>query len=384
MAIEKGERLQILALVDRLIKDKVAPEAAIIDAEDKFPSALYAETAKQGLLGLWIPEEYGGTGPDLITPLIVSERFARVSCAFALIYSNCGDAVNAIVNAAGDHLKREWLPKIVSGEVIPCFSLSEPGAGSDVASLTTRAEKNGNTYIINGRKCWCTNGSVGGVYTLFAKTQPDKKHKGISAFLVPRDVPGLSVVRDEDLMGLRGSPTTELEFDNVRLPADHLIGQEGEGFRIAMIALDEARLNCAAMALGAGTAALNDAVNYAKERVQFDKPIIEHQGLQFKLAEMTAQMAAARSLWEESIAMLEAGQSKRSSAYAALTKYVCTEAAMKVTIDAVQVLGGSGLSKAHSVERYMRDVKAFQIFDGTNEIQKILIGRYLQKEGLPF
>ncbi|MGI9303792.1 MAG: acyl-CoA dehydrogenase family protein, partial [Gammaproteobacteria bacterium] len=266
MAIDTTERSQILDSVDRLARDKVASRAAEIDASNEFPRDLYAAAAELGLLGLWVPETYGGTGPDLVTPLLISERLARESCSFALVYSNCGDAVTPIVNVAPEHFKQLWLPKIVSGDVIPCFALSEPGAGSDAASISTQAEKNGNEYVINGRKCWCTNGSLGGVYVVFAKTDPQAGHRGVSAFLVPRDTPGLIVSHDEDLIGLRGSPTTELLFENVRVPTDHLLGEEGGGFKIAMITLDEARLNCAAMAIGGGTAALNHAVEYANQR----------------------------------------------------------------------------------------------------------------------
>ena len=384
MTIDAEERELILAGIDRLVREKIAPRAAEIDASNQFPSDLYAAAADLGLLGLWVPEEYGGSGPDLVTPLLISERFARVSPSFSLVYSNCGDAATPIVHAAPEHLKREWLPRIVSGEVIPCFSLSEPDAGSDAAAIVTRAERRGDEYVINGRKCWCTNGSVGGVYVLFAKTDPEARHKGVSAFLVPRDTPGLSMGRDEDLIGLRGSPTTELIFDDARLPADHLLGNEGEGFKLAMVTLDEARLNCAAMAVGAATGAVEYALAYARDRVQFGKPIIEHQGLQFLLAEMTAELAAARALWEQAIGKLAGETSRRASTYAAMAKLICTQAAMRIAVDAVQVLGGYGLSKAYPVERVMRDVKALEIFDGTNQIQKMLIGRYLQKEGMPF
>jgi alkylation response protein AidB-like acyl-CoA dehydrogenase len=384
VSIEEAQRSQILETVDRFAREKVGPAAAAIDEENQFPRELYRDAAELGLLGLWVPEEYGGIGPDLITPLLISERLARESCSFSLVYSNCGDATTPIVIAGSDALKKEWLPKIVSGEVVPCFSLSEPGAGSDAASISTRAERVGDEFVINGTKCWCTNGSVGGVYVVFAKTDPDAGHRGVSAFLVPRETPGLTVVRDEDLLGLRGSPTTELNFENVRIPADHLLGEEGGGFKVAMVTLDEARLNCSAMAIGAGTSALNIAVEYAKERVQFGKPIIEHQGLEFLLAEMTTQMAAARALWEQAMQLLSTDHSRRTSTYAAFAKLAATEAAMKVTVDAVQVLGGNGLSKAYPVERFMRDVKAFEIFDGSTQVQKLLIGRYLKKEGVPF
>jgi len=201
---------------------------------------------------------------------------------------------------------------------------------------------------------------------------------------VPRDMPGFSRGRNENLLGLRGSPTTQLSFDNVRVPASFRLGEEGEGFKIAMISLDEARLNCSAMAIGVARAALDMGVAYAKERIQFGKPIIQHQGLQFLLAEDAAHLAAATSLWESAMKMLESDRGRRASTYAAMTKLVATDMAMRVTTNAVQTLGGNGLTRDYPVERMMRDVKAFQIFDGTNQIQKMLIGRHLEKAGLPF
>ncbi|MFQ5935246.1 MAG: acyl-CoA dehydrogenase family protein [Acidiferrobacterales bacterium] len=383
MTIDVSLRTQILETVERVVRERVAPRAAEIEAPGVFPRDLSRAAGELGAFGLWIPEEYGGVGPDVVTPLLIAERLARASAAFALIFSNCGDACTPIVHAAPEPLKRTYLPGIASGELIPCFALSEPGAGSDAAAITTSARRDGDTYIINGRKAWCTNGTVGDVYVVFAKTDPAAGSRGVSAFVVPRDTPGFSCGRDEDLLGLRGSPTTELIFEEARVPADHRLGNEGEGFKIAMVTLDEARLNCAAMALGVATAAMEYAVSYAGERVQFGKPIIEHQGLQFLLADVTAELSAARSLWEKAMAMLEKERSRLASTYAAMAKLVCTDAAMRATTEAVQVLGGSGLSKAHPVERMMRDVKAFQIFDGTNQIQKMLIGRYLQKSGWP-
>ena len=383
MAIDKNVRDQILDSVDRLCRERVAPSAAEIDATDEFPRELYKAAGELGLFGLWIPEAYGGIGPDLVTPLLLSERIARDSASFSLIFSNCGDASTPIVNAGSEDLKKVWLPGIARGELVPCFCLTEPGSGSDAASITTRAERKGGDYVITGRKMWITNGSVGDVYVVFAKTDPDAGHRGISALVVPRETPGLTIGRDERLMGLHGSPSTELVFEEARVPAANLLGEEGEGFKIAMVTLDEARLNCSAMALGAGTAALELATHYAKERVQFGRPIIEHQGLEFLIVERVAELAAARAIWEKSIAMLKRGKSQETGAHCAMAKLVCTDAAMKAATDAVQVLGATGLSRAYPAERILRDVKAFQIFDGTNQIQKLLIGRYLRKAGLP-
>ncbi len=384
MPIDPASRAQILDSVDRLVRDLVGPRAAEIDRTSEFPRDLYAAAAELGLFGLWIPEEYGGIGPDLVTPLLISERIARISPTFSLTFSNCGDATAPIVIGGTERIKRTWLPRIATGEIIPCFSLSEPQSGSDAASIKTTARREGDGYVINGRKMWCTNGAVGGVYVCFAKTDPDAGHRGVSAFVVPRETPGLAIGRDEALIGLHGSPTTELIYDNVRVPLDARLGEDGQGFKIAMVTLDEARLNCSAMALGAARGALDCALAYAKERVQFGKPIIQHQGLAFLLARCTASLAAAHAQWEKAIAMLEAGKSPLASTHAAISKMIATDAAMMITTEAVQVLGANGLSKAYPVERLMRDCKAFQIFDGTNQIQQMLIGRYLEKHGLPF
>ncbi|MFP6731205.1 MAG: acyl-CoA dehydrogenase family protein [Alphaproteobacteria bacterium] len=381
--IDKSLRDQMLSSIDRLCRERIAPRAAEIDETDEFPRDLYAAAAELGVFGLWIPEDYGGIGPDMVTPLLISERIARDSASFSLSFSNCGDAVTPIVIAGSEAVKSEYLPSIASGELIPVFALTEPGSGSDAASIVTGAERDGDSYVINGRKMWITNGSVGDVYVIFAKTDPDAGHRGVSAFVMPRDTPGFSVGRDEKLLGLHGSPTSELIFDNVRVPVENRLGEEGEGFRVAMVTLDEARLNCAAMALGVASAALDLAVDYAKQREQFGKPIIEHQGLQFLLAEVTTEVAAARALWEKAIAIIEREKSREASVWAALAKLASTDAAMRATTEAVQVFGAAGLSRAQPVERLMRDVKAFQIFDGTNQIQKMLIGRHLQRYGSP-
>jgi len=383
VAIDKTQRRQILDSVDRLIRERVAPRAAEIDATDKFPRDLYHAAAELGILGLWIPEDYGGSGPDMVTPLLISERIARVSASFSLIYSNCGDAATPIVVGGTEAIKQRYLPPILRGEAIPCFCLTEPAGGFDAAAITSRAVRDGDAYVLSGRKLWCTNGAVGDVYTVFAKTDPAAGHRGVSAFVVPRGAPGFTIGRVETLLGLHGSPTTELIFDNVRVPVENRLGEEGEGFKIAMATLDEARLNCAAMALGVATAAMQHAVDYAKERTQFGKPIIEHQGLQFLIAEIVSEITAARALWKEAIAKLERGKSREASIHAAMTKLIATNVAMKATTEAVQIFGANGLSRSYPVERMMRDVKAFQIFDGTSQIQMMVIGRHCQKAGMP-
>jgi alkylation response protein AidB-like acyl-CoA dehydrogenase len=383
MPIDKDFRKQILASVERFVADRVAPRAAEIDASNSFPADLYKEASSLGVFGLWVPEAYGGIGPDMVTPLLISDIIARVSPSFALIFSNCGDAVTPIVNFGNDEQKQRLLPGIAAGATIPCFALTEPGSGSDAASITTQARAVEGGYRISGRKMWITNGGVGDVFTVFAKTDPEAGNRGISAFLVERGAKGFTIGRDEDLIGLRGSPATELIFEDVFVAADQMLGEKNRGFKIAMSTLDEARLNCSAMALGSATGALQCAINYAKERVQFGKPIIEHQGLAFLLADCAAHLTGSRAIWQRAMSMLEQGRSREASTIAAMAKLLCTETAMRVTTECVQAMGANGLSKAYPVERFMRDCKPFEVFDGTSQIQKLLIGRHLEKYGLP-
>ena len=384
MALDADTRRQILESVDRLIEERIAPRAAEIDIADEFPRDLWEAAAELGLFRLGIPEEYGGVGRDLITPILISERIARVCASFALTFNNTTDSIVPIVMTATEAMKQRYLPGLASGQLIPCLSITEPQGGSDMAGIQTRAERVGDEYLINGRKLWCTNAPIGDVFTVFAKTDPQAGHRGISAFLVPREAPGLEVGQAEPLIGLHGSPTGELILDDVRVNIDSRLGEEGQGFKIAALTLDESRLHCAATSLGLATAALEHARAYACERVQFGKPIIEHQGLQFLLAELATELAAARALWETALGMLKAEHDRRASTHAAMAKLLCADLCMKIATEAVQIFGANGLSRNYPVERLMRDAKAFQIFDGTSQIQKWLIGRQLQKDGLPF
>lgn len=374
----------ILDNVERFCRERVRARAAEIDRSGEFPRDLFAEAAKLGLFGLGIVEEYGGLGRDLITPLLISERLARDSASFALIYNNTTDSTVPIAECATDALRQRYLPAIARGELIPCISITEPQGGSDVAAIRTQAKRHGNSYVISGRKAWCSNAGVGDLFTLFAKTDPAAGNRGISAFLIPAKTPGLTIGRPEELIGLRGSPIAELILEEVEVPAENLLGQEGDGFRIAMLTLDESRLHCAAMALGVATRAAELALDYARQREQFGQPIVRHQGVQFILADMATQLAAARSLWQASARRLMAEHTREASTYAGMTKLYCSDLCMKITVDAVQVLGANGLSRPYEVERLMRDAKAFQIFDGTSQIQRSMIGRYLDRQGLPF
>ncbi len=380
--LDGAARRAVLDALDRFARARVAPAAQAIDDDAVFPAALYRAAGELGLFGLWIPDEYGGTGPDLLTPLLVSERLARESAAFAVTVSNCGDCATPIVRGGTKVAKDAFLPGIAAGTLVPSFCLSEAGGGSDVAAMRTTARRDGGGYIIDGRKMWITSAPVADLFVVFAKTDPEAGHKGISGFVVPRGTPGLSVGPAEELLSLRGSPTAEVVFEGVRVPTEMRLGAEGEGFALAMSTLDESRLNIAAVALGAATTAVNTAVTYAQGRVAFGKPIIEHQGLQFLLADLVAGLAAARALWEKAVQVLARGPSRQAGTYAAMTKLIATDLAMKAAVDAAEVLGGYGLSRAYPVARLLRDCKALQIFEGSNEIQRWLIGRQLQKGGL--
>lgn len=374
----------VLESVDRLIADLIAPRAAEIDATARFPREIYEGMGKIGLFGLWVDEEDGGLGKNTRLALLVEERIARVSAACALMFANCGDAVSGIVHGGAAWMREKYLPGIAGGELIPCFALTEPQAGSDAAGIRTSAVRSGSDYVLNGTKIYITNGSVGDIFVVYAMTAADAGSAGMTAFLVPRDTPGFTVGRDEDLLGLRGSPATELHFDNVSVPEEYRLGDEGTGFRLAMVSLDDARLSAAAIALGIAHGAMEIAVAYATEREQFGQKIIDFQGLQFLLAERVAELAAGRALLDQATALVESEPSRRSSTFASMAKLICTDYAMQATVDALQVMGGFGLTRDCPVERMMRDAKAFQIFDGTNQIQKMIIGRYLRRSGLPF
>ncbi len=349
----------------------------------EFPQALYAAAAAVGLFRIDVPEEYGGLGRDHVLPLLAAERIARVSPAFAVTFANCADVLTPILAKANAEVARTIIPSVAAGALIPCISMSESTAGSDVGSMRTKAVRVDGGYRITGRKMWCTNGSVGDIFVVFAKTDPDAGSRGITAFLIHKDTPGFERGRDEPLVGLRGNPTSELVFDDAFVPDSHRLGEEGEGFKIAMLTLDSARLNAAGMALGTATAALSFAHAYALERQQFGKPIFHHQGLQFLLAEMAAEVEMARSIWLKGLDALARDDAKETSAMASVAKLICTDIAVRVTSGSVQVMGANGLSKANPVERFMRDSRTFEIFDGTPQIQKLLIARHLVRDGIP-
>lgn len=375
---------QVLDTLDRFIAAELAPRAASLDASDAYPWDLHERAAALGLFAIALPEAYGGLGLDLRTRLRVIERVARVSASFAVILSAWPDAVLPIVEFGSEPLKREVLPKVASGTWCPAIAISEPEAGSDAAAMATRAEAAPGGYRLTGTKAWCTHGGMADVVVVFAKTDPSAGSRGITAFLVRKGCGGFRVVRDEALTGLRGSPQSLLEFDGCFVPESDRLGPEGAGFRKAMEALDEARLNVSAKALGCAHTCLRLAVDHARERRAFGKPIIEHQGLAFLLAELATDYASARALWLEAVSAFERGRSRHASVLGSMAKNACTAIGMRAPVEAIQVFGAAGLSTDLPLERFLRDAKAYQIYDGTTQIHQMIIGRHLAREGFAF
>lgn len=371
------EEAMILDVVRELVAEKVAPRAAEIDERGEYPQDIRKLFAENDLLGIPIPAEYGGLGGTFLTYVKVVEEIAKACASSSLIVAVQELGMLPILIGGSDEQKRTYLPKLASGEWIAAYALTEAGSGSDAAgSMRTRAEKRGDTYVLNGQKIWITNGSVADVVCVFAVTDPEKGANGISAFIVEKGFPGFSVGKLEKKMGIRGSPTVELVFDNCEVPAKNLLGNEGEGFKIAMKVLDKSRPGIAAQALGIAAGALEYATNYARERVAFGKPIGQQQGVGFMLADMKTEVEAARLLLYEAARKCDEGAAD-VTLWAAMCKLKCGDVAMSVTTDAVQILGGYGYSVDYPVERMMRDAKITQIYEGTQQIQRLVISRNL-------
>ena len=371
------EEAMILDAVRELVAEKVAPRAAEIDERGEYPQDIRKLFAKNDLLGIPIPAEYGGLGGTFLTYVKVVEEIAKACASSSLIVAVQELGMLPILIGGSEDQKHKYLPKLASGEWIAAYALTEAGSGSDAAgSMRTRAEKRGDKYVLNGQKIWITNGSVADVVCVFAVTDPGKGASGISAFIVEKGFPGFNVGKLEKKMGIRGSPTVELVFDNCEVPAANLLGNEGEGFKIAMKVLDKSRPGIAAQALGIAAGALEYATNYARERVAFGKPIGQQQGVGFMLADMKTEVEAARLLLYEAARKCDEGAAD-VTLWAAMCKLKCGDTAMNVTTDAVQVLGGYGYSVEYPVERMMRDAKITQIYEGTQQIQRLVISRNL-------
>lgn len=375
------EQKQIVSMVRELAREKVAPFIAEWDREERFPKELVPAFGELGLLGLTVAEEYGGLGADMLTRTVVVEEMSKVDASAGLLIAVQDLGTTPIILGANEEQKERFLPRLAAGEALAAFGLTEPGAGSDPAGLAMRAHRDGDDYVLNGSKIFITNGSVAEYVTVWARTDGDGKGaRGISAFVVEKGTPGFTAVPMTGKLGLRSSDTAELVFEDCRVPAANRLGEENEGFAIALKTLDRSRVGIAAQALGIAQGAFDYALGYVRERQQFGRPVGAFQGVQFMLADMATQIEAARGLtYQAAIRAHEEGQHggrlKRASRWTAMAKLHATETAMKVTTDAVQLLGGYGVMSDYPVERMMRDAKITQIYEGTNQIQKVVISR---------
>lgn len=369
-------------MLRKMVRDfainEVEPTAAERDEEERFDREIFDKMAELGLTGIPWPEEYGGIGADFVSYCIAVEELSRVCASTGVTLSaHLSLASWPIYKYGTEEQKKTFLQLLATGEALGAYALSEPGAGSDVAAMKTVAKKDGDDYVLNGNKVWITNGGVADLYIVFAKTDPAANHKGISAFIVEKGTEGFTFGKKEKKLGIRSSPTTELIFENCRIPKENLLGEEGEGFKIAMTTLDGGRNGIAAQAVGIAQGALEASINYAKEREQFGKPIAETQGISFKLADMATEVEAARLLTYQA-AWLESN-GKPYGKESAMSKLFAGDAAMRITVEAVQIFGGYGYTKDYPVERYMRDAKITQIYEGTQEVQRLVIGRTVTK-----
>ena len=372
------EQIAFRDTIRQIVTERVAPRAAEIDAKAEYPWDVRKLFAEQDLLGLPFTTEYGGTGTGTLMLNVAVEEVARACASSALILMIQELGTLPIQLFGSEELKQRFLPRCASGEWSPAFALSEPEAGSDPGGMITRAVRDGEDWVINGTKNWITNLGVADFYVVFARTDPDAgRSRGISAFVVEADRPGFSVGKLEHKLGIKGSPTGQPIFEDVRVPAENLIGDVDQGMKVALGTLDHSRLGVAAQAVGIAQGATDHAAAYARERRQFGQPIAEFQGIQFKLADMETRTAAARELLYRACAKIDR-HDPDAGKYSAMAKLFASDTAMAVTVEAVQVLGGYGYVSEYPVERYMRDAKITQIYEGTNEIQRLVIARSLR------
>ncbi|WP_226643065.1 acyl-CoA dehydrogenase [Mesobacillus subterraneus] len=369
------EQEMMRKMVRDFAQTEIAPFVEKME-EGEFPREILRKMGELGLMGIPVPEEYGGSEMDFISYIIAIHEISKVSATVGVILSvHTSVGTNPILYFGTEEQKKKYVPKLAAGEYLGAFCLTEPSAGSDAASLKTRAVKKDGHYVLNGSKVFITNGGEADVYIVFASTNPEAGPKGVSAFIVEKDTPGFIVGKDEHKMGLYGSRTVQLTFEDMKVPAENLLGQEGEGFKIAMSNLDSGRIGIAAQALGIAEAALEAATDYAKERVQFGKPIAAQQGVGFKLADMATSVEAAKLLIYRAAQLRSEGQ--KCGLEASMAKLFTSRTAVEVTTEAIQVFGGYGYTKDYPVERYFRDAKVTEIYEGTSEIQKIVISKQL-------
>ncbi|TQR32285.1 acyl-CoA dehydrogenase [Lysinibacillus sphaericus] len=371
------EQIMMRDMVRNFAQDKIEPWVERMEAGE-FPRKLLAQMGELGLMGITAPEELGGSAMDFTSYIIAINELSKVSAVMGVILSvHTSVGTNPIIYFGNDEQKKRYVPKLAAGEYLGAFCLTEPSAGSDAGSLQSKAVRDGDEYVINGSKVFITNGGEADVYIVFASTKPTEKTHGISAFIVEKGTQGLIVGKDEHKMGLHGSRTVQLTFDNCRIPAANLLGEEGEGFKIAMANLDVGRIGIAAQALGIAEAALEAATAYAKERVQFGKPIAAQQGVGFKLADMATAVEAVKLLVYRAADLRTKGLP--CGAEASMAKLFASRTAVQTALDAIQIFGGYGYTKDYPVERYFRDAKVTEIYEGTSEIQKLVISKHLLK-----
>jgi alkylation response protein AidB-like acyl-CoA dehydrogenase len=379
------EQREIRELVRTIARERIAPRAAEIDASHEFPWDVVDLYRENDIFGLFFEEEHGGLGTGALLALIAIEEVSKVCATSGLILAVQELGSLGLKLAGSEEQTARWLPKLASGEWLAAYALTEAGSGSDSAAMRTTARREGDEYVLNGSKRFITNAGVASLYTVFAKTDPIKGHSGISAFVVEADTPGFEVTRLEPKLGISGSTTGELAFENVRIPAANVLGEEGEGFKIAMRILDRSRPGVAAQALGIAQGATDYALDYAKTRETMGKPIAQHQLIAAKLADMETETEAARGLLYRFGHMVDDGaDDKELTKASAMAKLKCGDVAMWVATEAVQILGGYGYIKEYPVERFMRDAKITQIYEGTQEIQRLVIAREMVKESRAF
>ena len=373
------EHREIRDLVRKVARERIAPYAAHVDETETYPGQQLEVLGEHGLLGLWIPEAYGGAGTGVLAFCLAVEEIAQACASTGVVFLVQFAAGYPLVVAGTEEQKRRYLPRLAAGEITTAFSLSEPDAGSDAGGLQTTAVRRGDRYVLNGTKLWVTNGSEAGVLTLFATVDRGRGRQGITAFLVEPSFPGFALGKLERKMGIRGSPTVAIHLTDCEVPLENRLGDEGDGFALALAALERSRPAVAAQAVGIAQAALDAAVGYAKEREQFGQPIAKFQGVQFMLADMAMQVHAARLMVRHAAALIDRG-APSTAIESSMAKCFAADAAMRVATDAVQIFGGYGYTREYPVERHFRDAKITQIYEGTNQIQRIVIARELARD----
>jgi butyryl-CoA dehydrogenase len=373
------QQLMIRDLCRKIAEEKIRPVAAKYDEEQTFPWDIVKVMADADLFGIFIPEEYGGLGGGVLELCIAVEELSKACGGIALALAASALGAFPLILFGNDQQKRKYLPEIAAGRKLAAFALTEPNAGSDAAAIQTTAAKDGDSYVLNGTKQWITNAGEAEIYTVVAMTDRSKGSRGATAFLLDKGMPGLDFGKKENKLGIRASATREVVLRDCRVPKESVLGAEGLGFMVAMKTFDQSRPGVAAQALGIAQGALDEAMAYARERVQFGKPISSFQGLQFMLADMATEIEAARALVYQTARMVDAGE-KNIAKESAMCKVFASDVAMKVTVNAVQVFGGYGYMKDYPVEKMMRDAKITQIYEGTNEIQRGIIASNLIKE----